>query len=106
MNRYITPFLITLFLSIFVIVIFAIIYQQYNKDNSDPNVNTWLNSFYNSVTIQTNIGMAEVSPNEKNGLKFWYIVQSLIAYIITLGLIFFIFKAYFIPEKRLQKVTS
>jgi cyanate permease len=100
MNRYITPFLITLLLVAILIVIFALIYHNLHSDSKDPYTRGWMHSFYTAVTIQTNIGMAEVPDRDKVSLKAWYIVQSLLSYIITLGLVFFVFKAYFINPAK------
>lgn len=100
MNKYITPFLITILLVAISIVIFSLIYHHLHSDNPDPYIRGWMNSFYTAVTIQTNIGMAEVPERDKVSLRAWYIVQSLISYIITLGLIFFIYKAYFVNHTK------
>jgi cyanate permease len=100
MNRYITPFLITILLVAICIVTFALIYHHLHSDSTDPYTRGWMHSFYTAVTIQTNIGMAEVPERDKVSLRAWYIVQSLLSYIITLGLIFFIYKAYFMNNGK------
>ncbi len=95
MNKYLTPFLLTLLLVAISIVIFALIYHHLESDNIDPYNRGWMNAFYTATTIQTNIGMAEPPKPEKTSVRAWYIVQSLISYTITIGLIFVLFKAFF-----------
>lgn len=95
MNKYITPFLITLLLVAICIVIFACIYHHLERNNEDSYTRGWMNAFYTATTIQTNIGMAEPPKRENTAVRAWYIVQSLISYTITIGLIFILFKAFF-----------
>jgi hypothetical protein len=96
MNKYyFTPFLITLLIAAISIVIFAIIYHSLEQDNIDPYARGWMNAFYTATTIQTNIGMAEPPKKESTTVRAWYIVQSLISYVLTIGLVFILFKVFF-----------
>ena len=95
MNKYLTPFLITILLVAICIVIFATIYHHLERNSDDAYARGWMNAFYTATTIQTNIGMAEPPKRENTTVRAWYIVQSLISYTITIGLIFVLFKAFF-----------
>jgi hypothetical protein len=96
MNKYyFTPFLITLAIAAISIVIFALIYHSLEQDNVDPYARGWMNAFYTATTIQTNIGMAEPPRKENTTVRAWYIVQSLISYVLTIGLVFILFKVFF-----------
>lgn len=98
MNKYLTPFLITILLVVVLIVIFALIYHHLESDNENPYARGWMNAFYTATTIQTNIGMATPPEPEKTSVRAWYIVQSILSYLITLGLIFVLFKAFFLTS--------
>jgi hypothetical protein len=100
MNRYITPFIILILIVLISIIIFALIYHHLNKDSNNPYVNSWLNSFYTSVTIQTAVGFGSiVQENENDNIRIAYILQSLISYMITIGGIFLLFNLFFKKSK-------
>ena len=101
MNRYITPFLILLLIILISIVIFALIYHHLHRNNKDPFINSWINAFYSSVTIQTAIGYGSVVESEESdSVRLAYIFQSLISYMITIGGIFLLFNIFFKKDKK------
>jgi hypothetical protein len=106
MNKYLTPFLLTLLIVAISIVIFAAIYHHLERNSEDSYTRGWMNAFYTATTIQTNIGMAEPPKRENTTVRAWYIVQSLISYTITIGLIFVLFKAFFNGGSPSAKVVG
>jgi hypothetical protein len=107
MNKYyFTPLLITLLLAVIFIVIFAVIYHSLEQDNADPYARGWMNAFYTATTIQTNIGMAEPPKKESTTVRAWYIVQSIISYVLTIGLVFVLFKVFFNGNSQTTSVGA
>lgn len=107
MNKYyFTPLLITLILAAISIVVFALIYHSLEKDNTDPYARGWMNAFYTATTIQTNIGMAEPPKKESTTVRAWYIVQSIISYTLTIGLVFILFKVFFNGHSQSSNVST
>lgn len=101
MNRYVAPFLILILIVLISIVVFALIYHHLNNTSTDPYINSWLNAFYTSVTIQTAVGFGSIVPlNENDNIRIAYIFQSLISYIITIGGIFLLFNLFFKKSKN------
>lgn len=72
--------LIALFISV---TIFTLIYK-----NNEPYGYT--DAFYNSVMIQTLVGVSE--PAEKDSTRLWMTLQALLSYILTAGIIVFVGK--------------
>jgi len=91
MNKHLTPFLITVLLVIISITVFAIIYHSIDEEIEEKK---WINSFYDSITIQTLIGMGDGFKGRSDSAKIWGMVQSFIAYLITIGLIFVLYKYF------------
>ncbi len=78
------------------VIIFSLIYYSYGKNNPDPQLNTYMYSLYTSITIQTTIGLSDpVGIQESNSLKIWVIIQSIITYMISIGLVFILLKYFF-----------
>lgn len=101
MNKYVTPFLILLVIILVSIVIFALIYHHLHRNNTNPFINSWINAFYTSVTIQTSVGYGSVvQDNESDDIRIAYIFQSLISYMITVGGIFLLFNIFFKKDKK------
>jgi heme/copper-type cytochrome/quinol oxidase subunit 3 len=98
MNKYLTPFLITVLLAIILIVVFALIYHNIDEEVEEFKDKKWINSFYDAVTIQTLIGMGDGFKGRSDSAKIWGMVQSFIAYLITLGLIFVLYKYFTYPN--------
>lgn len=107
MNKYyFTPLLITLLLAAISIVVFALIYHNLEQNNIDPYARGWMNAFYTATTIQTNIGMAEPPKKESTTVRAWYIVQSIISYVLTIGLVFVLFKVFFNGDSHSSTVVG
>ena len=98
MNKYLLGFLIVILMFTASILIFATIYYNLEKNDTAPYVKTWTESLYVSITIQTNIGMANTPVYERNAIRNWIMVQSVISYLITFGGILILTKVIF--EKK------
>ena len=78
------------------VIIFSLVYYSYSKNNPDPYLNTYIYALYTSVTIQTSIGLSDpVGIQEYTSLKIWVIIQSIITYMISIGLVFILLKYFF-----------
>jgi hypothetical protein len=78
------------------VITFSLIYYSYGKSNPDPLLNTYMYSLYTSITIQTSIGLSDpVGVQEYNSLKIWVIIQSIITYMISIGLVFILLKHFY-----------
>lgn len=95
MNKYLLALLIVLVLFTTSILIFATIYYNLEKNDTQPYVKTWTDSLYVAITIQTNIGLANTPIYERNALRNWIMVQSVLSYIITFGVILILTKVVF-----------
>lgn len=95
MEYHLKSILYVIIIVIIVIFLFAIIYWRINQDTIENKY--FINNLYTSTTLQTLIGMDE--PPTKNSLKILYSIQSIIAYSITIGLIYIILKNTFKPTK-------
>jgi hypothetical protein len=107
MNKKVIAFLIVVLFFIVSVIIFAFIYHSYNKDSPDPDTRSFTHALYTSVTIQTTIGLSDPPNAEIKSLQIWVMVQSIITYLIGLGLVFVVIK-YFekdddIVELRIEK---
>lgn len=87
-NKKLLAVIIVVIIFIVSVTIFAFIYHSYNKDDPDPEKRSLVNAFYTSVTIQTTIGLSDPPNTHIKSLQVWVIVQSVITYIIGLGIIF------------------
>jgi hypothetical protein len=85
----------TLKLSVFVclIVFYACIYYVINRENFTSQIDAMIDSFYNSVLLQTLTGTPEVAKTNK--LKLVQATQSIIGFLFMVGFIMFLVQTYF-----------
>jgi hypothetical protein len=102
MNKELLALLIAIGIFIVSVLIFAAIYHHYNKDDPDPANRSFTNALYTSVTIQTSIGLSD-PPNAKvKSLQIWVIVQSIITYLIGLGVVFILVRILFKDDDTVE----
>lgn len=94
MNKKLLGFFIVVLIFIVSVTIFAFIYHSYNKDDPDPEKRSFTNAFYTAITIQTTIGLSDPPNSNVKSLQIWVMIQSIITYLIGLGLVFFLLKYF------------
>ena len=94
MNKKLLAFVIVILIFIVSVTIFAFIYHSYNKDDIDPEKRTFTNALYTSITIQTTIGLSDPPNANVKSLQIWVMVQSIITYLIGLGIVFVLLKSF------------
>lgn len=94
MNKKLLSFIIVIVIFIISVTIFAFIYHSYNKDDPDPEKRSFTNAFYTSITIQTTIGLSDPPNANVKSLQIWVMVQSVITYLIGLGIVFILLKSF------------
>lgn len=90
MEYYIKAILIVTVVIFAFIILFSLIYFFIKKADDNIPDKSYIEALYTAVTIQTTIGMDSEPTNQ--GLKIAYMIQSLLAYFITLGFIYIILK--------------
>jgi hypothetical protein len=107
MYKKLLGFLIVLAIFVICVIIFALIYHSYNKNDPDPDRRSFTHALYTSVTIQTTIGLTDPPNSDIKSLQIWVIVQSIITYLIGLGLVFIVLKSFEkdddVVELRIEK---
>ena len=107
MYKKLLGFLIVLAIFVICVIIFAFIYHSYNKNDPDPDRRSFTHALYTSVTIQTTIGLTDPPNSDIKSLQIWVIVQSIITYLIGLGLVFIVLKSFEkdddVVELRIEK---
>jgi hypothetical protein len=94
MNKKLLAFVIVILIFIVSVTIFAFIYHSYNKDDIDPDRRSFTHALYTSVTIQTTIGLSDPPNANVKSLQIWVMVQSIITYLIGLGIVFVLLKSF------------
>ena len=107
MNKKVIAFLVVILIFIVSVTIFAFIYHSYEKDDPDPDKRSFTHALYTSITIQTTIGLSDPPTAKVKSLQIWVMVQSVITYLIGLGVVLIVF-TYFekdddIVELRIEK---
>ncbi len=107
MNKKLLGFIIVIIIFIISVTIFAFIYHSYNKDDLDPDKRSFTHALYTSITIQTTIGLSDPPNADIKSLQIWVMVQSVITYLIGLGIVFILLKSFEkdddIVELRIEK---
>ena len=94
MNKKLLGFIIVIIIFIISVTIFAFIYHSYSKDDPDPEKRSFTNAFYTSITIQTTIGLSDPPNTHVKSLQIWVMVQSVITYLIGLGITFILLTSF------------
>jgi hypothetical protein len=94
MNKKLLAFIIVIIIFIVSVVIFAFIYHSYSKDDIDPDKRSFTHALYTSITIQTTIGLSDPPNANVKSLQIWVMVQSVITYLIGLGIVFVLLKSF------------
>lgn len=94
LNKKLLAFIIVIIIFVISVVIFAFIYHSYSKDDPDPEKRSFTNAFYTSITIQTTIGLSDPPNANVKSLQIWVMVQSIITYLIGLGIVFVLLKSF------------
>lgn len=94
MNKKLLAFVIVILIFIVSVTIFAFIYHSYSKNDPDPEKRTFTNALYTSITIQTTIGLSDPPNANVKSLQIWVMVQSIITYLIGLGIVFVLLKSF------------
>lgn len=102
MNKELLALLIAIGIFIVSVLIFAAIYHSYNKDDPDPANRSFTNALYTSVTIQTSIGLSDPPNARVKSLQIWVIVQSIITYLIGLGVVFILVRILFKDDDTVE----
>lgn len=87
------------------VIVFSFVYYSYNRNDADPYVRSYLHALYTSVTIQTTIGLSNPPNIHLNSLKIWVIIQSIITYMVSIGLVFILLK-YFYKDDTKNEMKS
>jgi hypothetical protein len=93
-NKKLLAFIIVILIFIVSVTIFAFIYYSYNKDDIDPDKRSFTHALYTSITIQTSIGLSDPPNANIKSLQIWVMVQSIITYLIGLGIVFVLLKSF------------
>ena len=103
MDKEVLAFIILVILFAICIVIFSFIYHSYNKDDSDPAARSYSYSLYTAVTIQTGIGLSNPPNIHNKSLQYWVMAQSIISYLLIIGVVFIALKIIFRNEDTFEK---
>jgi hypothetical protein len=103
MDNEVFAFIIVVVIFIISTLIFAFIYYSYNKDNANENFKSFTYSLYTSITIQAGIGLSNPPNIETKSLQRWVMVQSVIAYLIIIGVVFIAVKVIYRNEENFEK---
>lgn len=103
MDNEVLAFIIVVVIFIISTLIFAFIYYSYNKDDLNESVRSFTYSLYTSVTIQAGIGLSNPPNIERKSLQQWVMVQSVIAYLIIIGVVFIAIKVIYRNEENFEK---
>jgi hypothetical protein len=103
MDNEILAFIIVVIIFIVSTLIFAFIYYSYNKNDLNANVRSFTYSLYTSITIQAGIGLSNPPNIERKSLQQWVMVQSVIAYLIIIGVVFIAVKVIYRNEENFEK---
>ena len=103
MDNEVRAFIIVVIIFTISTLIFSFIYYAYNKDDSDASVRTFTYSLYTSITIQAGIGLSNPPNIQRKSLQRWVMVQSVIAYLIIIGVVFIAVKVIYRNEETFEK---
>lgn len=103
MDNEVLAFIIVVIIFTISTLIFSFIYYTYNKDDSDASVRTFTYSLYTSITIQAGIGLSNPPNIGRKSLQRWVMVQSVIAYLIIIGVVFIAIKVIYRNEENFEK---
>jgi hypothetical protein len=103
MDNEVFAFIIVVIIFTISTLVFAFIYYSYNKNDSDINVKSFTYSLYTSITIQAGIGLSNPPNIETKSLQRWVMVQSVIAYLIIIGVVFIAVKVIYRNEENFEK---
>ena len=103
MDKEVLAFIILVILFAICIVVFSFIYHSFNKDDSIIEARSYSYSLYTAVTIQTGIGLSNPPNIHNKSLQAWVMVQSIIAYLLIIGVVFIALKIIFRKEDTFEK---
>jgi hypothetical protein len=103
MDNEVFAFIIVVIIFTISTLVFAFIYYSYNKDNVNENFKSFTYSLYTSVTIQAGIGLSNPPDIETKSLQRWVMVQSVVAYLLIIGVVFIAVKVIYRNEENFEK---
>lgn len=103
MDNEVLAFIIVVIIFIISTLIFSFIYYSYNKDDLNESVRSFTYSLYTSITIQAGIGLSNPPNIERKSLQQWVMVQSVIAYLLIIGVVFIAVKVIYRNEENFEK---
>ena len=103
MDKEVLAFIILVILFIISVVIFSFVYYSYNDDDTNPAVRAYSYSLYTAVTIQTGVGLSNPPNIHNKSLQYWVMAQSIIAYLLIIGVVFIALKIIFRNEDTFEK---